>query len=450
MAQQAAPLWSSRFAFVMAAVGSAVGLGNVWKFPYMAGTGGGAAFVAVYVGCALLVGVPILVAELMLGRRGGKDPVGTMARLGARFGGTPAWGLLGGAGVLTALLVLSFYSVIAGWALAYVPKALSGGFSGADGAATQAAFAGLLGSPGTLLAWHTAFMAATVVVVAGGVRGGVERASTWLMPALFAMLLALVGYGMVAGDFARGAAYLLKPDFSKIDGGLVLAAAGQAFFSLSVGLGTMLAYGSYLPADVSIPRTSVVIALCDTACAILAGLAVFPIVFAYGLDPSEGPGLVFVTLPVAFGQMPAGALFGAVFFALLVVAALTSAVSLLEPVVAWGTGRQGGSRRAWAAGVGAVAWGLGFLTIFSFNLWADVRPLGGERTVFDWIDHLTSSVMLPLGGALLAVFAGWALPKEVSAAEFGTGDTALFRAWRFLVRVVAPVAVLGVLLDRLT
>lgn len=447
VAQHAA--WSSRFAFIMAAVGSAVGLGNVWKFPYMAGSGGGAAFVLVYLGCVLLVGVPILVAELMLGRRGGRDPVSTMATLGAQHSGSAAWGLVGGAGVVTALFVLSFYSVIAGWALAYVPKALLGGFAGADGAATQATFGALLGNPLALLGWHTAFMAMTVFVVAGGVRGGVERASTWLMPALFAMLLVLVGYGMVAGDFARGAAYLLQPDFSKIDGGVVLAAAGQAFFSLSIGLGTMLAYGSYLPAGVSIPRTSVVIALCDTACAVLAGLAVFPIVFAFGLDPSEGPGLVFVTLPVAFGQMPAGALFGAVFFALLVVAALTSAVSLLEPVVAWGTGRHGGSRGAWCLGVGTVAWALGFLTIFSFNLWAEVRPLGGERTVFDWIDYLTSSVMLPLGGVLLALFAGWLLPREVAAAEFGADDAALFRVWRFLVRVVAPLSVVGVLLDRL-
>jgi len=446
--QQAQPHWSGRLAFFMAAVGSAVGLGNVWKFPYMAGTGGGSAFVLMYLGFVLLIGVPILMAELMLGRKGGQDPVGGLTSLGRQFAHRPQWGWIAGAGVLAALLILSFYSVVAGWALAYVPKLALGQFTGTDATASGSAFGALLADPGLLILWHTLFMGLTVVIVAGGVTRGIEVAVTWLMPGLFLLLLVLLAYAAVAGDFAAGAAYLFKLEPQAITAEVAIAAAGQAFFSLSIGLGVMLAYGSYLPPGISIPRTSVAIALADTAVAVIAGLAIFPIVFANGLNPAEGPGLVFVTLPVAFGNMPAGAWIGAAFFVLLAVAAITSSVSLLEPAVAVFTRRTRLSRLAVAGGTGVLAWGLGLLTVFSFNIWADVKPLGGDRTIFDWIDFVTASIMLPVGGVLLALFAGWKLPRDVARSELAFRSALLFDLWRFLVRWVAPLAIAYVAVDR--
>ncbi|HYC03005.1 MAG TPA: sodium-dependent transporter [Azospirillaceae bacterium] len=435
--------WSSRFAFLMAAVGSAVGLGNIWKFPYMAGSMGGSAFVLVYLGCVLMVGVPILIAELMLGRKAQKSPLGTMIELGRQHGGSPAWGLVGAMGVVAALLILSFYSVVAGWALAYVPKLFAGDFAGATAETTGAAFGGHLADPLILTVWHALFMLGTVLIVARGVQAGIEKAVVWLMPMLFLMLLLLVGYAAVEGDFAAGMAYLFAPDFSKISADVVIAAAGQAFFSLSIGLGTMLVYGAYLPRSVSLPSTSVMIGFADTTCALLAGIAIFPIVFANGLNPGEGPGLVFVTLPVAFGNMPGGSVFGGVFFILLFVAAITSSVSLLEPVVNTLQERTGLGRGVLCWTVGGVAFALGMATVFSFNLWADFHPFGGERTVFDWIDYVTSNVMLPLGGVCIAILAGWMMDRSVSAAEFGRGD-AVYTVWRFLVRFVAPAMVVAV------
>lgn len=445
----AVPHWSSRFAFIMAAVGSAVGLGNIWKFPYMTGTGGGAAFVLFYLGCVLVVGVPVLVAELMLGRRAQRGPIGALVALGRRYGGTPAWGLVAGLGVVAAFLILSFYSVIAGWALAYIPKLAVGAFAGASAQATGAIFDGLLADPLAMAGWHTLFMALTVVIVAQGVTGGIERAVTLLTPALFVMLVILAIYASVTGDFARGMAFLFTPDFSKLTTEVAISAAGQAFFSLSIGLGTMLAYGAYVGDNVSLPKMTLTIAAADTTCAMVAGVAIFPIVFASGLDPAGGPGLVFVTLPVAFGAMPFGSLFGGVFFVLLAVAAVTSSVSLLEPIVASLQERVRLPRIVLALGVAFLSWVLGFLTIFSFNRWSDIHPLGGGRTFFDLIDYATTNIMLPLGGVLLAVFAGWVLTREARVEEFGMGEGVVYRVWLFLVRFLAPAVIVIVALDAL-
>lgn len=442
--------WSSRFAFLMAAIGSSVGLGNIWKFPYMIGTGGGSAFMLVYLVCVLAVGLPILMAELALGRMGRQGPINTLIELGRRYTGRAGWGLIGCVGVLAAVLILSFYSVVAGWSLAYIPKLLMGDMTGLTGAQTGAVFGALLADPWTLTFWHALFMLLTIIPVARGIQGGIEKAVVWMMPLLFGLLLVLCVYAAVEGDFAAGMAYLFKPDFNAITMDVVLAATGQAFFSLSVGLGTMLAYGAYLPGNVSIPRTSVVIVLAAILTAVLAGAAIFPIVFANGLNPSEGPGLVFVTLPVAFGAMPGGALFGTVFFVLLAIAALTSSVSLLEPIVAAFSGRTGLSRSTLAWVGGLVAWCLGFLTLFSFNIWSDVHPLGGTRTWFDWIDYATSNLMLPLGGVMLALFAGWVVTREDSIRALGFESPLLFRLWQVLVRVVAPVGVVATVVSNMS
>ena len=325
--------WSSRFVFILAAVGSAVGLGNIWKFPYITGEYGGGAFVLVYLVCIAALGVPVMIAEILLGRRGRQSPINTMTALAKEQGAPRAWAFVGWLGVAAGFLILSFYSVIAGWALAYVFKAATGSFDGMDAAATSELFNAAIGSPEGLLAWHTIFMVMTMVVVARGVRGGLEKAVTILMPALFILLVIMVGYAMAQGAFADGVQFLFQVDFSKViqacemvdgrqlcrfTGEPLLVAMGQAFFTLSLGMGAIMVYGSYMPSQTSIVGATIVIALADTLVALLAGLAIFPIVFANGLAPGAGPGLIFQTLPIAFGAMPGGQLFGTLFFVLLV------------------------------------------------------------------------------------------------------------------------------------
>ncbi len=436
--------WSSRLTFIMAAVGSAVGLGNVWKFPYTAGVSGGGAFVLVYILCAAAVGLPILIAELTLGKRGQMSPPGTMRRLAAEEGRSPNWQGLGWLGVVTGFLILSFYSVIGGWALAYIPKFMSGAVVSTDPDVVTAQFNALLASPGQLLIWHSLFMGLTVLVIARGIHAGIEQAVTILMPALFLLLVALVIYAGVTGDFTRAWSFLFAFDFSKITGAVVLNALGQAFFSISLGLGCMMTYGAYLPAQSNIPRAAVIIVIADTVVALLAGLAIFPIVFANGLDPASGPGLVFVTLPLAFAGVPAGAIFGTLFFVLIAFAAITSSISLLEPIVSWAEEHKG-FPRAWSAIVaGVISWALGLFTLFSFNIWGGVHPLSmihrfKEATFFNLIDFVTSNVMLPLGGFLIAVFAAWMLARTKTETELALAP-ALYATWRALTRFVAPAA----------
>jgi NSS family neurotransmitter:Na+ symporter len=288
-------------------------------------------------------------------------------------------------------------------------------------------------------------MVLTVAVVARGVKSGLEKAVRVLMPALFGLLLLMVGYAMNSGHFGEGLAFLFTPDFSALTADGLLAAMGQAFFSLSLGMGAIMVYGSYLPAKTSIANASLVIVLADTLVAILAGIAIFPIVFAYGLEPAAGPGLVFEVLPLAFGHIPGGTLFASVFFLLLLFAAWTSAISLVEPAVAWLVENNGLNRVTAATLVGVAVWLLGLLTLLSFNLWSDFKPLAG-MTLFDMLDYLTSNIMLPLGGLLIALFAGYFMPGAISREELNLNE-GLYRLWFILVRYVAPVAVLMVFLN---
>ena len=321
--QQAGSLWSSRMAFILAAVGSAVGLGNIWKFPYITGENGGGAFVLVYLACIAIVGIPVLIAEVMIGRRGGQSPVASMRELTTTEGTRKGWRLIGWNGIVASFLVLSFYSVIGGWALVYVFKAASGMFTGADADTIGNAFGGMLASASDLLLWHSVFMAIVIFIVGRGIRSGMERAINTLMPLLFVLLFIMVGYAMTTGKFGEAVSFMFSPDFSKLTTEGVLTALGHAAFTLSIGIGVMMAYGSYLPQKVNIARTAMTIAVLDTGVALMAGLAIFPLVFANGLEPGAGPGLIFVTLPLAFGQMSGGVIFGTLFFALLLVAALT-------------------------------------------------------------------------------------------------------------------------------
>jgi len=445
-------MWSNRLAFILAAAGSAVGLGNIWKFPYITGENGGGAFVLVYILCVLLIGIPIMMAEILIGRRGRQSPINTMRALAHEESRHGFWQVVGWGGMLAGFLIISYYSVIAGWALAYVLRAGGGAFVGLDGEGAQALFGGLVGDPERLLAWHTIFMVLTTVVVSRGVRSGLEQAVRFLMPALLALLIMLVGYAMTTGRFMEGVEFLFVPDFGALSEGAVITAMGHAFFTLSLGMGAIMMYGSYLPAKTSIAKSSVVIALLDTLVALLAGMAIFPIVFANGLEPGAGPGLVFQTLPIAFGHMGGGVFFGAVFFVLLVFAAWTSAISLIEPAVAWLVENRGMQRVRAAVIVGITAWALGILTIMSFSRWSFSFSFRGEQKttgLFDMLDILTANFMLPLGGLAMALFAGWFMARSSTLDELDAGDGLLYRSWHFVVRYVSPLGVLLVFMSGL-
>lgn len=440
-AKQGHAQWSSRMGFVLAATGSAVGLGNIWKFPYMVGDSGGAAFVFIYLACIFLIGLPILVSEWLLGRRGQKNPINTMQEMAAVSGSSRLWVLVGLGGVLGAFLILSFYSVIGGWSLAYIKDALIGSFSGQDAEGIGAIFTGLLGSPATLIFWHSLFMLVVVGIVARGVTGGLEKAATLLMPALGVLLVLLVLYGMTTGGFAQALGFMFKPEWGQVDGGIILAALGHAFFTLSLGMGIMMAYGSYLGEDVNLLQSARTVVIMDTVIALAAGLAIFPIVFAEGLNLGEGPGLIFVTLPVAFGSITAGWFVGLAFFVLLTFAAVTSAMSLLEPVVEFVEERTPWGRVGSTLVAGSAAWALGILALLSFNVLGEFLILG--MNVFDLLDTLTSKFFLPLTGLGVILFLAWRLDKEEVRKELGL-DVYDFSLWNLIVRYLAPVGVIVV------
>jgi NSS family neurotransmitter:Na+ symporter len=430
-------------AFILAVTGSAVGLGNIWKFPYLAGVNGGGAFVLVYLLCVVGIGMPVMMSEILIGRRGRRNPVATMALLGEEEGSSRHWRLVGGMGVIAGILILSYYSVIAGWTIAYTWKSATGAFTGATAGEVGRTFMSFTADWPLAGLSYTIFMFLTVFVVARGVERGLEQAVRFMVPALFVLMLVLFGYAINSGHFAAGVAFLFTPDFAALTWDGVLAAMGQAFFTLSIGMGAVMAYGAYLPDETSIAGTSAAVVIADTSFALLAGLVIFPLVFANGLDPGEGPGLVFVTLPLAFGQMTGGALFGTIFFVLLVFAAWTSSIGLMEPAVAWLVERFGRTRAQAAVMVGVLIWALGFGTVLSFGVLADFRFYKG--TVFDNVDHLTSNIMLPLGGVFITVFAAWVMCRNSTADELG-GAGGIYRLWRFSARYVAPIAILFVFL----
>lgn len=436
--------WSSRWAFILATAGSAIGLGNIWKFPYMTGVNGGSAFVLVFLACIAVVGIPLMMCEIMLGRRAQKNPVDGMQKLAEEAGATHLWKWVGIMGLVAGLLILGFYSVIAGWVLDYIGRAASGRFTGMDGAAAQSQFAAFLATPLELILWHTLFIALTMGVVARGVNAGLEKASKILMPALFAILLVLLGYSMAVGDFSASVRFMFTPDFSRVTPGAVLSALGHAFFSLSLGMGAVMVYGSYLQPHVSIARTTLYVAIADTCVGLLVGLAIFSLVFANGLEPAAGPGLIFQTLPIAFGAMPAGSLMGVLFFLLVAFAAWTSAISLVEPAIAWITENTAITRRKAALMVALTDWLLGIAVVLSFNEWQDVKLVLGLN-IFDTLDKLTANILLPLGGLMMALFAGWVMKTHHVREELGLAQGS-YRFWRFTIRFVSPLAIIAIFL----
>ncbi len=436
--------WSSRIVFILAVTGSAVGLGNIWKFPYIAGENGGGAFVLVYLVCVVAIVMPVMMSEFLIGRRGRRNPVATMALLGQEEGSSRHWQWVGVLGVLAGILILSYYSVVAGWVLAYVVKSASGDFTGQSAEDVTGIFAAFTGNWKSVLLTHTIFMAATVFVVARGVERGLEHAVRFMVPALLLLMLVLLGYAVNSGHFSEGLSFMFTPDWDNLTWDSVLAALGQAFFTLSIGMGAIMAYGAYLPEDTSITAASAAVVVADTGIAILAGLVIFPLVFANGLSPTAGPGLVFETLPLAFGQMAGGVVFSTVFFVLLTFAAWTSALGLIEPSVAWIVEHRHKSRAQATVIVGTIVWLVGLGSVLSYNVLSDFKFLAG--TIYNNVDYLTSNIMLPLGGLLITVFAGWVMCRNSTADELG-GSGYMYKAWRLLARFLAPIGILIVLIN---
>ena len=435
--------WSTRFGFLMASVGFAVGLGNIWRFPYITGENGGGAFVAVYLICVAAIALPILMAELLIGRRGRLNPAGAMAAVAAAEGRSRRWGWVGGLNLAAAFLIEVVYCVVAGWVLHYLWQALATGFSGIGPAEAEAQFASLLAHLPSLLLWTLLALGATTLIIYGGVRKGIERAVNWLMPFLFGLLLLLAAHNLVAGGFGEALGYLFAPDFTKVSGPMILAAVGQAFFSIGVAMAGMMAFAAYLPSKVSIGRSAVAIVGVDTLVALVAGLVIFPAVFRFGMDPAAGAGLIFETLPVAFAQMAGGRWVAVLFFLLLSVAAVTSMVGLQEPLTAWVEQRFGISRRRGALLVTVAVGVLSVISMLSHSHWAEVRLFGTRLAAA--LDYLPNQILLPLGGLLIAVFAAWFVHADSARAELALAKPWQFRVWRALTRYVAPPAVLLIL-----
>lgn len=436
--------WSGRLGFILATVGSAVGLGSIWKFPYEVGANGGGVFVLFYLAGVVLIVVPLLLVEFAIGRRGRGDAAASIRNVALAHGASPLWSLVGWIGVVSSFLILSFYAVIGGWAIAYAVEALRPELMPAAETA-QMRFDSLMAAPLRMALYQALFLGISAFIVARGVARGIEFAAKVLMPVLAALIVVLAIYSIAEGDAVRTFYFMFAFDVGKLTPRVALEALGLGFFSIGVGLGVMIVYAAYAGNDIDLGEVVIATIIGDTAISLVAGFAVFPIVFAEGLDPSSGPGLMFVTLPLAFGHMPFGAVASTAFFLLLAIAGLTSAISLLEMPVAL-LMRQGQWSRAFATAVATVAcFVLGVGTVLSFNLWRDVHPLAAvpgldAATIYDVLDYLTSNLLLPIGGLSLAILAGWALPETFLAKELAIPHAKAI-VLRMLLRYVVPVGI---------
>jgi NSS family neurotransmitter:Na+ symporter len=439
-------VWSSRFAFIMASVGFAVGLGNIWRFPYVTGENGGSAFVAIYLLCTLSIGIPCLMAELMVGRRGGGSPPRSMAVVARQSDRSANWMIVGGMGVLTAYTIAITYAVVVGWVLWYLGRALITGFAGFDAAVAESTFAGLLNDNQSMVIWTLIGNLIVGGIIYAGVTAGIERAVIIMMPLMFSLLIGLGIYNYFAGGFIETLQWLFTPDFSKVTGATFLAAVAQAFFSIGVGMGGMMTYGAYLPRDFSIAKGAATIVMADTLVALLAGFVVFPAVFHFGLDMAGGPGLIFQTLPVAFAQMPGGGIFSVLFFLMLALAGITSMVGLVESVTSWTQEKLSISRqRSTLLVVGSLT-SLSVISVLSYNIWEDYRLLGMNFNQLT--EALYDKVLLPVAGLLVALFTGWFMLREHSEDEL-RDDLSWYSTWRGLTRWVVVPAIALILITGL-
>jgi NSS family neurotransmitter:Na+ symporter len=449
VAASASVVWSSRFAVYLGTAGAAVGLGSIWRFPYLAGTGGGSAFVLVFVLACVLIATPLLVAEFALGRRSRSSPPEAAGIVAAEAGLSSRWNAIGVVGSVAAFLIFSYYSVIAGWVLAYAWKCGAGVLSSAGPAHVQELWRQFRSHPVEVGAWHLVFVMLVVLISARGLRRGIEVANRIRAPGLLVLLLILVIYALSTGDVRRGLSFAFTPNFRAINAQVVLTAIGQAFYATGVGQAMMIAYGAYIEPSVSLIRTSLIITGSILLVSLLATLMVFPLVFGYGMNPAQGPALVFEVLPRAFTEMPGGRLIGALFFVLLVLAALMPSIALLEPAVAWLIRRFGLGRMPAVCLVAGAAWLLGLGSVFSFNLWSGWHPLAfvpalAGKTFFDVMDYVSSNILLPIGALLTSILVGWRLNLAFMTAELAETTPGVRAGCRWLLRYLCPLAILGV------
>lgn len=448
--------WGSRLGFILAAAGSAIGLGNIWKFPYITGANGGGWFVLIYLICIAVVGLPIMMAEVFIGRTTQKSPVGAFRALSAP---RSPWMGVGWLGVAAGFIILSYYSVVAGWAMHYSWLSITGAMTGDTQEQINDTFGGLYSSPGLNLFWHTLFMALTIGIVIGGIRSGLERASKVLMPILFLLMIVLLARATTMEGFGKAVEFVFAPKADNLTAAGVLEALGHSFFTLSLGMGAMITYGSYLKPREDIVTTSVTVSVLDTTIALMACLVLYPITFSFAMEPGRTVGLVFMNMPLAFAQMPGGAIWGAMFFVLLTFAALTSAISLLEVTVSYFIDERG-----WSRTLATVVCGLAILLLgvpsalsggtafFGSGFQSLTAPLGlaeGQgMNWFDFLDYIASNWMLPLGGLGIAMFVAWRVGGKAREEGFkaGTRLGKLYWGWVFLLRYIVPIGVLGVFL----
>ena len=440
--------FGSRFGALVAMAGSAVGLGNLWRFPYLVGENGGAAFIIIYILLSFLICLPIFISEFVIGRRSQKNAYAAFRDLS----GGSAWRWVGLFTIIVPLVVLSYYSVIGGWSVEYLLKSVTFAFESASQSAMSTMFSDFVSSTWGPLLVHTGFLLVTTLIVVVGIKDGIEKFSKVMMPLLFFMVLAIAIYSMTLPGAKAGLDYLFNPDFSKITGKACAAALGQAFFSLSLGFGTIMTYASYVDKKENILFQSTATAVSDLMFALIAGMAIMPAVFAFGLNPQSGPGLVFETLPFVFGQMPAGGFVAILFFLALLVAALTSSISMLEVAVAYLVEEKGFSR-VWACIVlFVVCWVVGAICSLSFGPLSDVNIGGGN--IFDFFDNLSSNILMTLGSLLTVLFVGWRLKKTDVYDEFTNGGTLsrnakLFGVLWFLIRYICPLAIISIFVSGL-
>ena len=436
--------WIGKWTFILAATGSAVGLGNIWGFPYKAGTNGGGAFVLIYLLCILMIGIPIMISEIIIGRRSGNSPINAMKKTAIASNSSSVWQFVGWSGITAGILILSFYSVIAGICMNYI--FISAFSSGATSSTDQ--FSEVISSPLNLILWHTLFMFLTALIVSAGVKDGIGRMVKILMPMLGFLMIFMVIYSMINGNFSQAMSFLFAPDFSSITSETLLQAMGQAFFSLSLGMGSIMAYGAYMPKDQKVINTSFTVGSLDTIIAMLAGLAIFPIIFAFNLEPNSGPGLVFISMLSAFNQMQFGQIIGPLFFILLSIAALSSSISLLEPGVAYLAEEDILSRKKSAQVISFFIWILGIGSALSFNIWSDFKLIS-DKNFLDSMDFIANQILLPLGGMFIAIFVGWFMKLSFIKDELGATTKIVFLLWRFFIRFIAPVCVASIFLSQI-
>ncbi|SFF75255.1 neurotransmitter:Na+ symporter, NSS family [Halobacillus alkaliphilus] len=437
--------WGTKLGFMLAAMGSAVGLGNIWRFSFVAGNNGGGAFLLLYLLFVLIIGIPLLLTEVSIGRKAESDVVGSFQKLAK---GTP-WYLTGFFGIISAFLILSFYAVVAGWAIFYFWNYINGSFFTQPAVGYEGAFGQFISHTWHPIAWTALFMILTIIIVLSGVKKGIEAANKIFMPLLALILIALAIFSLSLDGASEGVKFLFQPNWSALsEPSIYIAALGQAFFSLSLGMGAMLTYGSYLRKENKLPSAALGIGLMDTFFAVISGLVIFPAVFAFGIDPSSGPPLVFITLPSIFEQMPFGGIVGLVFFFALILASLSSSVSILEVPTAYFMRVFGWTRFSTSVLMGSIMFVMGIAVSLGFGIWSGITPIG-ERNILDSMDYIASNILLPLGGLSMALLVGWYFKKSEALESADLSSSSIGGFWYFIVKWMAPVLIVLIFLNKI-